>query len=139
MNFERAVESLPTVLHDVSSGINVPTYYLSGNRSFSEVHPEDGYVDSCNIVHWGEECAFKIWLFIHPDSSWTLATALRDVVRCMRAAGDDTSALGEGCGYPLHHKNLMVTPRFLRDAAISYQVVCQPPGSLVYVRNGVFH
>ena len=33
----------------------------------------------------------------------------------------------------------MVTPTFLRSASISFQVECQPPGTLVYVRTGVYH
>ena len=40
---------------DKSPGINVPSYYLSGALSFSEVHSEDGYLDSCNIVHRSRE------------------------------------------------------------------------------------
>ena len=109
------------------------------SSGFSEVHPEDGYLDTCNVVHWGEEGAVEIWLFVHQDYSGTLAAKLRGVVRKMREAGDDVSAWLDGCGYPLHHKNLMVTPAFLRSASISFQMECQPSGTLVYVRNGVYH
>ena len=52
---------------DRSPGINVPTYYLSGTLSFSEIHTEGGSLDSCNLAHWGEPGAEKFWLFIHPD------------------------------------------------------------------------
>ena len=126
-------------LMEASLGINMPTYYLTGSRSFSEVHPEDGYLESCNVVHWGEEGAVKIWLFVHQDYSGTLDANLRGIIRKMREARDDVSAWLNGCGYPLHHKNLMVTPAFLRSASISFQVDCHPPGTLVYVRNGVYH
>ena len=74
MNFSGKLSTLPSVLEKVplhispelnedidrSPGINEPSYYLSGALSFSEINPEDGYLDSCNIVDWGETGAEKI-------------------------------------------------------------------------------
>ena len=37
-----------------SFGINIPTYYLAGRLTFSELHLEDGCLDSCNLLPWGE-------------------------------------------------------------------------------------
>ena len=78
MNFPS--QSLPSVLRDVpchinpevnpavgrSFGINVPPYYLVGPNLFTEMHVEDAYLDSCNVVHWGEADAKKLWLCINP-------------------------------------------------------------------------
>ena len=45
----------------------------------------------------------------------------------------------EGCPFPFHHKNIMITSEFLRKYGIPYQVVCQRLGTLVYVRKGVYN
>ena len=50
-------------------GINVPTYYLGGHHSFTEIHPAHGYLDSANAMHWSVECAWKGWLIVHPDDN----------------------------------------------------------------------
>ena len=57
----------------------------------------------------------------------------------MRKKGDDVSSWLEGCALPHHHKNLMVTLRFMKELGIQAQVVCQRPGTLIYVRGDVFH
>ena len=81
MNFPNDGTALPSFLkevpyhidpavnpaHTISPGINVPSYYLSGGLSFSEMHPEDASdLDSLSVVHWGEADAEKIWLFVNP-------------------------------------------------------------------------
>ena len=123
-----------------SPGINVPTYYLSGTLSFSEIHTEDGSLDSCNLAHWGEHGAEKLWLFIHPYfiSSFNFAL-FEEVGKRMRAAGDDVSSWLEGCPLPHNHKNIVVTPDFLQRHNIIYEVVCQRTGTLIYVYGGVPH
>ena len=81
MNFSAVSTRLPTYLLDaplnihsavnphfsLSPEINTPTYYLGGRLSFTELHIEDGCLDSCNIMHWGEQCAEKLWLFTKPS------------------------------------------------------------------------
>ena len=57
----------------------------------------------------------------------------------MRANGENVSSWRDDCPLPYHHKNLVVTPGFVQQHQISYQVVCQRPGSLVYVMGAVPH
>ena len=76
----------------VSPGINIPSYYLSGGISFSEMYPEDGYLDSINAVHWGEAGAEKIWLFVNPAFSRALC---KDACLIQRACRYESS--GRGC------------------------------------------
>ena len=142
MNFDRKDASIPSLLEDVpfhiapgtnrfiepSSGINVPSFYLSKGLSFSEVHPEDGYLDSCNLVRWGTEGAEKLWLFIELDYSKHFCDALVKAIDDMRKKGGDVSSWLEGCAFPPHHKNLMVTPRFVKELGIQAQVVCHRRG-----------
>ena len=153
-NFGVGIRALPSALKDVplhiaperncgidmSPGINVPTYYLSGTLSFSEIHTEDGSLDSYNLAHWGEPGAEKLWLFVHPDCIPSFNFALfEEVGKRMRAAGDDVSSRLEGCPVPHHYKNIVVTPGFLQRHNIMYEVVCQRLGTLIYVYGGVPH
>ena len=43
------------------------------------------------------------------------------------------------CAYPVNHKRIMISPSFLRAKGIPYQLVCQRPGTVVYVREAVYH
>lgn len=52
---------------------------------------------------------------------------------------EDVSNWREGCPTPHHHKHMMLTPSFLRDAGIKYEMVVQRPGDLVYVGCLVYH
>ena len=52
---------------------------------------------------------------------------------------DDNEAGLESCVLPLHHKNLVLTPRFLDEHQIRYEFLVQHPGDLVYVRYGILH
>ena len=125
---------------DMSSGINVPTYYLSDTLYFSEIHTEDGSLDSCNLAHWGEPGAEKLWLFVHPDFIPSFNFALfEEVGKRKHAAGDDISSWLEGYSLPHHHKNIVVTPGFLQRHNIMYEVVCQRPRTLIYVYSGMPH
>ena len=83
--------------------------------------------------------AEKIWLFVHPAFSTAFIDAVYDTIERMREAKEDVSSWREGCPFPFHHKNIMITPEFLREYKIPYQMVCQRPGTLVYVREGVYH
>ena len=103
------------------------------------MHPEYGYLDSCNLVRWGTDGAEKLWLFIEPDYSKPFCDVLVKAVDDMRKKGGDVSSWLEGCAFPLHPKNLMVTQQFVKELGIQAQVVCQRPGILIYVRGGVFH
>ena len=152
-NFGAENPALPSALKEVpmhinpsvntslgrSVGINVPTYYLSGSLSFTQIRTEDGFLDSCNVVHWGEPGAEKVWLFVSPDYLTSFGRVLSGAVDQMRANGEDVSLWRDGCPLPYHHKNLVVTPEFLRRHKISCQVVCQRRGTLVYVMGSVPH
>ena len=121
MNMTSRSARLPTYLRDApfnirpginpifqrSVGINVPSKYLAGRLAFTELHTEDGGLDSCNVMHWGKPGAVKLWLFIDPQSFPELCSQIRDALRELRAQGEDVPHR-EGCSFPFHHKNLVV-------------------------------
>ena len=120
-------------------GINVPTCNLSGALSVSPMKPEDGLLDFCNLVRWGVGGAENLWLFIHPHFSKAFSVALEAVIQLMRDNQEDVSSWLYDCALPHYHKNIVVTPEFLRAHNIPYQVVRQRPGTLVYAQAGLCH
>ena len=62
-----------------------------------------------------------------------------EVVEELRKAGEDVSPWSSGCGYPHHHKNIALSPGFLGERGIPYQVITQPSGTLVYVGPSIPH
>ena len=121
------------------AGINVPTYHLAGRLAFSEIHVEHGYLDSCDLMHWGEQGAEKLWLFIQPSFNWTLCCLVMQRLKEVRARGEDVTFCDVECPTPMHHKTIVLTPAFLKANGIPYQVVAQRPGTLMYIREGVYH
>ena len=152
MNFLARTAQVPTYLADVphnirvgvhphlnrSVGINVPTHYLAGRLAFSGLHLEDGCLDSCNLMHWGEQGAEKLWLFVSSRFNAALCRVVRDKLRELDAGGEQVPYNVE-CNTPLHHKNLVLTPAFLKANGIPYHVISQRPGTFIYVCEGVFH
>ena len=65
---------------DTSHGINVTSGYVSTHGSFTEIHMEDGWLDSVNVFVWGLPCAAKIWLLIHPNFQTRFAQILKQQV-----------------------------------------------------------
>ena len=43
------------------------------------------------------------------------------------------------CSTPMNHKNIFVSPNFLKIHQIRYQIIVQRPGDLVYVESMVYH
>ena len=121
-----------------SVGINVPTYYLARRLAFTELHIEDGDLDSCNVMHCEEPGAVKLWLFIDPQSFPELCSWIREALPELLVRGEDVPHR-EGCSFPFHHKNLVLAPTWLKAMNIQFQVVAQRPGTLIYVREGVLH
>lgn len=43
------------------------------------------------------------------------------------------------CGFPLHHKSLIVSTKYLNKHEIKYKIVIQEPGDLICVRPCVYN
>ena len=152
MNFTARNDALPTPLSDApfnilngfhphfdrSVGVNVPTFYLGGRMAFTEMHIQDGCLDSVNLIHWGEEGATKLWMFVAPSCNAKFTALLREKLAELRSGGERVPHR-RGCAAPYHHKNIVLAPELLRAHDIYFEVVTQRPGTVVYVREGVLH
>lgn len=122
-----------------SVGVNLSTFYISGDGSYTPMHPEDGYLDSCNLVHWGLPGSCKIWVIVDRGDNDRLMGAMVEEIARWRATGSKLPAVGEGCSLPLHHKVWALSTDFLDRHNIQYVCVRQEPGDLVFVGHGVYH
>lgn len=120
-------------------GVNVPTFYISGDSAYTPAHPEDGYLDSCNVIHWGLPGACKVWTCVHRLDTNRLMQAVVAEIKNWRAAGVRLPGLEPECVLPLHHKNWALSTDFLVRNGIRHDTVVQYPGDLVFVGNGVYH
>ncbi|KAJ8684593.1 hypothetical protein QAD02_020385 [Eretmocerus hayati] len=118
-------------------GVLHPSCYVAGRYSFTEFHPEDGYSDSINYVMWGLGAA-KIWIVIAPEDFARSQRLMAEV--CMELKEDERfSGWAKNCGTPINHKCLMVTPSFLRDHNIRFEVAVQWPGDVAIVTHHSIH
>lgn len=120
-------------------GINIPTFYISEDSSYTPMHPEDGYLDSCNLLHWGVPGACKVWIFVHRHDTSHLMDAIRDEMAAWCTTGSPLTVVGEACSLPLHHKVWALSTEFLVRHNIRHKAVVQEPGDLVFVGSGVYH
>ncbi|OXU16678.1 hypothetical protein TSAR_014633 [Trichomalopsis sarcophagae] len=105
-----------------------------------DLHVEDNYLDSANVIRFGEVGSGKVWLLVHPRSFYDLTVALGDSIGRLRILGcDDVSDYLEGCPTPANHKNISITSEYLQARKIPHQFITQRPGDLVYVGPGSYH
>lgn len=153
MNLENQDTDLPSYLADVPfnirpgfnknvkwcRGINIPTIYLAGRHSFTEMHAEDNYLDSCNLLLWAASDGSKVWVFIHPSDNIKFNAFLSKCVKKAGEKGENVDHWLPECPAPAHHKVILLTPKMLKDAHICFETVIQNPGDLVYVGCLVYH
>ena len=118
-------------------GINTSMFYIGCAGSFTELHVEDSIADSANVIHMGKE---KIWMIIDRQEYARINEIVAQKWKDFSDANGDNARLSaERCVLPLHHKNLVLTPRFLDEHKIRYEFVLQNAGDLLYIRYGVLH
>lgn len=136
-------------LEEANQGLNVPTYYFGTSMSVTSIHCEDGYLDAINLLLYGRENGFKIWLIIHPFYSAFVnaligirLNEIRNEMKNKKSSKQKKDAVKKwepNCPLPLHHKSLILTTEFLNKHNIRYQIVLQHPGDLIYLQPGVYH
>ena len=124
-------------------GINVPTFYLAGQGSFTPIHQEDGFLDACNFVHWGDPSAkyHKLWLLVHPNDTYRCINAMRkDIAKLFPENDHLLEHVGDmGCSGPHYHKNIVVTAAWLKQRNIKFEIIDQRPGDLLYLAPTILH
>ena len=111
-------------------------FYIGGTGSFTELHVEDSIADSANVIHFSKE---NIWMFIDRQDYARINQIVAQKLKDFSDVDNDAGLATDSCVLPLHHKNLVLTPRFLEKHQIRYEFLVQRAGYLVYVRYGVLH
>lgn len=118
----------------ICEGINTAMFYVSSQGSFSEMHVENNDLESFNFVHFNlvgdRDKPSKLWLFV------------RDKQRLIERIVADSEIFNlnlENSKNLFNHKNIYVTPSYLKKVGVAYDSLVQYPGDIVYVKPGVFH
>ena len=112
-------------------GINTSMFYVGNAGSFTELHVEDSIADSANIIHAGK---VKTWMIVAREDYFRLNCIIAQIMKKLQP--DSKGKCEENreiCELPLHHKNLVLTPRFLDEHEIRYEFIVHNAGDLVYV------
>ena len=117
-------------------GINTSMFYIGCAGSFTELHVEDSIADSTNVIHVYKG---KIWMFIVRQDYFRINQIVAQKLKDFSDVDNDAGLATDSCVLPLHHKNLVLTPRFLDEHQIRYEFLMQRAGDLVYVRCGVLN
>lgn len=124
---------------NVSPGINQTSGYISTHGSFTEIHVEDGWLDSVNVFVWSLPKAAKLWLFVHPNFQTRFSQIMKLSISKAHLPSERASLRQPGCNWPFHHKDIFVTAAWCRTNGIPIEVVVQNPGDAVYVGPNVAH
>lgn len=49
---------------DKNPGLNVSTFYLGTAGSVTSMHCEDGFLDSANLLLYGPNNGYKVWIIL---------------------------------------------------------------------------
>ena len=121
----------PTLYAEME-GINVPSWYFGNFLSYTAIHIEDCLLDSVNILLWG---APKFWLIVSHEFRRDVEKHLKHVLM----SRPDCRNAWDRCENVTFHKNIVVTPAWLRNHGIPYQIIVQNLGDIVFVRSGALH
>ena len=107
-------------------GIHSPYVYISSGITAFTLHKEDFNLPSRNLLHRGMP---KLWLTVPPAWRIDLETKLSNAL----------GIRGGVCDQFLRHQTLIITPSFLRESRIPYDLHLQTPGQEVEVRGDTYH
>ena len=105
-------------------------FYLGHPNSFTEIHVEDSYLESLNILRSGSP---KIWIIVDRNSYSRFNDSLSKDLYRIPSYGKPV------CYVPVQHKDTVVSPRWLDENNIPCQIFVQYPGDLLFVRTAVPH
>lgn len=79
---ENELSNISDKLRPEMQGINTPMFYFGGNLSYSEMHVEDGCLESANVVYFNlyAPATFpsKAWIIVHQRDYTRLTTIVSD-------------------------------------------------------------
>lgn len=117
--FESQEEKVP--------GIHTAYFYISaGKNSVTNLHVEDGWLPSVNVVHYG---APKIWLIVEPAHRQALENKIKEMLGLKKTK----------CDQFVRHEELFLSPELLDEWDIHYSIVPCAAGELIFVAPQAYH
>lgn len=137
----------PESRHPETNGVIIPrgavdfhSYYLAGSHSFTELQINDcNRPDGvCHFMRWGDNDnhSWRGWLCISPDDTKRASEAICSAVRKLTIDKYWANQCADG---PHYHKNILVSPTFLRERGIKFKVIIQRSSDLVHVDKSVYY
>ncbi|KAB2569716.1 Lysine-specific demethylase 4D [Lasiodiplodia theobromae] len=108
-------------------GIHTPYFYISaGKNAVTNLHVEDGWLPSVNVVHYG---APKIWLIVEPAHRQALENKIKEMLGLKKT----------NCDQFVRHEELFLSPDLLDEWDIHYSIVPCAAGELIFVAPEAYH
>ncbi|KAJ8664660.1 hypothetical protein QAD02_006322 [Eretmocerus hayati] len=113
-------------------GINIPTFNIGTEGSFSSTHTEDGFCSSGNLLKGG---AAKALYGLRPQHYPLFNAKLVEfLTKCPTTSGEILN-----CSDPLQHKDWIVPTFQLKLWGISFEIILLLPGMFIYLGELVIH
>ncbi|KAJ8684923.1 hypothetical protein QAD02_020716 [Eretmocerus hayati] len=126
--------------NEATLGALHPSVYYAGEYSFSEIHPEDGYAESVLIMRSCRGTGLgKIWILIAKDHFPRFNSIMVKIAQDLMKNRAGFHEWETNCTAPVNHKCFVVTPTFLRENKIRYEVICQYEGDMIVVDQFRLH
>ena len=103
-----------------------PFLYVGELWATFPLHIEDGDLWSVSFLHWGKP---KIW-YVIPASHYL---ALEEKIKCLFKDSE------EYCRNFLRHKRTLVSPTFLKEAGIPFEIFVQMAGEYIIIPPRCYH
>lgn len=107
-------------------GVTFPMTYFGMWKSFFAWHVEDMDLFSINFLHFG---AAKVWYCVSPE----------DRERFDQMAQNLFPDMHRECKAFLRHKDILLSPSFLKNYNIKYKQAKQNPGEFIVLNAGAYH
>ena len=100
-------------------------YISSASGSAFPLHVEDFHLNSANILYEG---APKLWIIVDPNSKLRLESRLAERLNIIPT-----------CSQFVRHHYILPQPSLLRQWKVKFQIILQPPGSMVLLQSNTYH
>ena len=100
-------------------------YISSASGTAFALHVEDFHLNSANILYEG---APKLWIIIDPNSKLRLESRLAETLNITPV-----------CSQFVRHQFILPQPSLLRQWKIRFQILLQPPGSMILLQPNTYH
>jgi hypothetical protein len=121
-------EEFLKVYFNFFQGITKSYCYLGSFSSCFPLHTEDLDLGAINFLHSGKP---KIWIIISKDAQ-KMEKIVVDTLQ-------QENLISEPCNNIFRHKDYILTPEFLNQHNIEYQIIVQRPGEFVVTFPRGYH